>query len=149
MPGKVLIVDDEDEIRDLCRVNLELEGFDVLDTGDGEQAVELARRERPDVIFLDLLMPGIDGWEVLRRLKTDDGTAPIPVVLLTARTGEEDQLRGWEEGILDYVAKPFNPLLLAERATRAREAADDDTAEAHRRLILDRLEERSGSGGAS
>jgi DNA-binding response OmpR family regulator len=131
-------------------VNLELEGFDVLDTGDGAQAVELARQEHPDVIFLDLLMPGIDGWEVLRRLKEDDGTARIPVVLLTARTGDDDQLRGWEEGILDYVAKPFNPLLLAERATRARQAAeghgaDADAAEEHRRLILDRLERRPGS----
>jgi CheY-like chemotaxis protein len=137
--GKVLVVDDEDDIRELCRVNLEFEGFEVVDAASGPAALELASTTRPDVIFLDLMMPVMDGWEVLRRLKEDDATADIPVVLLTARTGEADQTRGWEEGILEYVSKPFNPLSLVEWAKRAMEPRDVAQEAERRRRILDQL----------
>ncbi|MBV8304733.1 MAG: response regulator, partial [Acidimicrobiia bacterium] len=95
--GRVLVIDDEDDIRELCRVNLEFEGFQVLDASDGPAGLAAAARHHPDVIFLDLMMPEMDGWDVLRHLKEDDATAQIPVVMLTARTGEEDQMRGWQE----------------------------------------------------
>jgi two-component system alkaline phosphatase synthesis response regulator PhoP len=137
--GRVLVVDDEDDIRELCRVNLEFEGYEVIDAADGEAALQLARTGQPDVIFLDLMMPKMDGWDVLRHLKEDDATAAIPVILLTAKTGENEQMRGWQEGILEYVSKPFNPLSLVEWANRAmlpRDAAED--AE-RRRRILDQL----------
>ena len=137
--GRVLVVDDEDDIRELCRVNLEFEGFDVLDAASGRQALEVAGSEDVDVIFLDLMMPEIDGWEVLRRLKENDATAGIPVVLLTARTGEEDQMRGWQEGILEYVSKPFNPLSLVEWAKRAMEPRDPTEEAERRRRILEQL----------
>ena len=137
--GKVLVVDDEDDIRELCRVNLEFEGFEVVDAANGPSALELAARARPDVIFLDLMMPVMDGWEVLRRLKEDDATADTPVVLLTARTGEQDQMRGWEEGILEYVSKPFNPLSLVEWAKRAMEPRDPKEEDERRRRILEQL----------
>ncbi len=137
--GRVLVVDDEDDIRELCRVNLEFEGFDVIDAPDGATALDRAARQRPDVIFLDLMMPQMDGWEVLRRLKEDDATADIPVVLLTARTGEEDQMRGWQEGILEYVSKPFNPLSLVEWAKRAMEPRDPADEAERRRRILEQL----------
>jgi DNA-binding response OmpR family regulator len=137
--GRVLVVDDEDDIRELCRVNLEFEGFAVDDAANGPQALEQASRTRPDVIFLDLMMPEMDGWEVLRRLKEDDSTADIPVVLLTARTGEEDQMRGWQEGILEYVSKPFNPLSLVEWAKRAMEPRDPSDEAERRRRILEQL----------
>jgi CheY-like chemotaxis protein len=137
--GIVLVVDDEDDIRELCRVNLEFEGLQVLDAADGPTALELVGRARPDVIFLDLMMPAMDGWEVLRRLKEDDATSDIPVVLLTARTGEQDQMRGWEEGILEYVSKPFNPLTLVEVAKRAMEPRDPAEETERRRRILDQL----------
>jgi two-component system alkaline phosphatase synthesis response regulator PhoP len=137
--GKVLVVDDEDDIRELCRVNLEFEGFEVVDAANGTTALELAGRARPDVVFLDLMMPAMDGWEVLRRLKDDDATAAIPVVLLTARTGEQDQMRGWDEGILEYVSKPFNPLSLVEVAKRAMEPRDPAQEAERRRRILDQL----------
>jgi putative two-component system response regulator len=91
------------------------------------------------VNFLDLMMPEMDGWEVLRRLKEDDATARIPVVLLTARTGEDDQMRGWQEGILEYVSKPFNPLSLVEWAKRAMEPRDPQEEDERRRRILDQL----------
>ena len=137
--GRVLVVDDDDDIRELCRVNLEFEGFDVIDARDGPTALEKAARQRPDVIFLDLMMPEMDGWEVLRRLKENDATAEIPVVMLTARTGEDDQMRGWQEGILEYVSKPFNPLSLVEWAKRAMEPRDPREEEERRRRILDQL----------
>jgi DNA-binding response OmpR family regulator len=137
--GRVLVVDDEEDIRELCRVNLEFEGFDVIDARDGATALQSAVRNRPDVIFLDLMMPEMDGWEVLRRLKEDDATAHIPVVLLTARTGEEDQMRGWQEGILEYVSKPFNPLSLVEWAKRAMEPCDPEDESERRRRILEQL----------
>jgi DNA-binding response OmpR family regulator len=137
--GRVLVVDDEDDIRELCRVNLEFEGFQVFDAPNGPAGLELAARERPDVIFLDLMMPEMDGWEVLRRLKEDEATARTPVVLLTARTGEDDQMRGWQEGILEYVSKPFNPLSLVEWAKRAMEPRDPQDEDERRRRILDQL----------
>lgn len=137
--ARVLVVDDEPEIRELCRVNLELEGFDVSDAPDGFRALEVARAEHPAVIFLDLMMPGMDGWEVLRELQADERTADIPVILLTARTSEQDQMRGWEGGILEYVAKPFNPQSLGESVRRAL-LPRDAAAEADRRArILEQL----------
>ena len=137
--GRVLVVDDEDDIRELCRVNLEFEGFQVVDASNGAAALRQAHAEHPDVIFLDLMMPEMDGWEVLRRLKEDDDTAGIPVVLLTARTGEDDQMRGWQEGILEYVSKPFNPLSLVEWAKRAMEPRDPEEESERRRRILEQL----------
>src|SRR5207302_2144096 len=137
--GRVLVVDDEDDIRELCRVNLEFEGFEVLDAANGPTGLEQAVRHRLDVIFLDLMMPEMDGWEVLRRLKEDDATADIPVVLLTARTGEDDQMRGWEEGILEFVSKPFNPLSLVELAKRALERRAPAQEAERRRRILEQL----------
>lgn len=137
--GRVLVIDDEDDIRELCRVNLEFEGLQVFDAANGPAGLDLAARHHPDVIFLDLMMPEMDGWEVLRRLKEDDATAQIPVVLLTARTGEADQMRGWQEGILEYVSKPFNPLSLVEWAKRAMEPRDPREEEERRRRILDQL----------
>ena len=113
--GKVLVVDDEAEIRELCRLNLEFEGFDVVEAPTGPAALRAAKDERPDLIFLTLMMPGMDGFDVLRVLKEDDDTCDIPVILLTAKTDEGDQMRGWEEGILDYVVKPFNPAELVAR----------------------------------
>ncbi len=135
----MLVVDDEDEIRALCRVNLELEGFEVLEAGDGATAVDVAGREQPDLVFLDLMMPGMNGWEVLQQLKEGDATAAIPVVLLTARSSEDDQLRGWQEGIVDYVRKPFNPLVLREWAARALEPRDRAEEAARRAEVVDHL----------
>ena len=137
--GRVLVVDDEDDIRELCRVNLEFEGYEVIDAADGEAALQLVRSDHPDVIFLDLMMPKMDGWEVLRQLKEDDATASIPVILLTAKTGENEQMRGWQEGILEYVSKPFNPLSLVEWAKRAMEPRDPREEDERRRRILDQL----------
>jgi len=110
---RVLVIDDEGPIRLLCRVNLEAAGMEVSEADDGPSGVEAARSERPDVILLDVMMPGMDGWEVFGELLKDEETAGIPVVFLTARAELRDQARGLELGGVDYVTKPFNPLDLA------------------------------------
>jgi DNA-binding response OmpR family regulator len=110
---RVLVIDDEAPIRLLCRVNLEAAGIQVSEAEDGKAGLETARAERPDVILLDVMMPGIDGWQVFDELRKDESTAEIPIVFLTARAELRDQARGLELGGVDYVTKPFNPLHLA------------------------------------
>jgi two-component system, OmpR family, alkaline phosphatase synthesis response regulator PhoP len=110
---KVLVVDDEAPIRLLCRVNLEAERMDVLEAADGETGLETARAEKPDVVLLDVMMPGMDGWQVAERLVEDPETADIPIVFLTARAELRDRARGLELGGVDYITKPFNPTELA------------------------------------
>ena len=113
MAAHVLVIDDEGPIRLLCRVNLEAAGMVVHEAEDGVTGLEVARRETPDVILLDVMMPGMDGWEVFGELLEDERTANIPVVFLTARAELRDQARGLELGGVDYVKKPFDPLELA------------------------------------
>jgi DNA-binding response OmpR family regulator len=110
---RVLVIDDEAPIRLLCRVNLEAEGMNVSEAGDGPGGLELARAEQPEVILLDVMMPGLDGWRVAERLLEDPVTRDIPIVFLTARADIRDRARGIDLGGLDYVTKPFNPVELA------------------------------------
>jgi DNA-binding response OmpR family regulator len=110
---KVLVIDDEEPIRLLCRVNLQLEDMDVLEAADGPTGLDQAREHRPDVILLDVMMPGLDGWRVAEKLLEDDRTNEIPIIFLTARAEFRDRARGLDIGGVDYVTKPFNPLELA------------------------------------
>jgi DNA-binding response OmpR family regulator len=109
----VLVIDDEAPIRLLCRVNLEAEGMPVLEAGDGPSGLETARAERPDVILLDVMMPGLDGWGVAEALLEDERTREIPIIFLTARAEFRDRARGLDIGGVDYITKPFNPVELA------------------------------------
>ena len=99
--------------RSLCRVNLEAEGMDVLEAADGAKGLELARDEQPDVVLLDVMMPGLNGWRVAEELLEDRRTNRIPIIFLTARAEFRDRARGLDIGGIDYVTKPFNPLELA------------------------------------
>ena len=110
---RVLVIDDEAPIRLLCRVNLEAEGMDVLEASDGPTGLEKARNDEPDVILLDVMMPGLDGWQVAEELLEDERTSSIPIVFLTARAEVRDRARGLDLGGIDYVTKPFNPVELA------------------------------------
>ena len=131
---KVLVVDDEAPIRLLCRVNLEAEGMEVVEAGDGATGLELARSESPDAVLLDVMMPGFNGWTVAERLLEGETTRDIPIVFLTARADVRDRARGMDLGGLAYVTKPFNPVDLAslvrdlvtavERGERERVRAD-------------------------
>ncbi|HEX7082962.1 MAG TPA: response regulator [Gaiellaceae bacterium] len=110
---RVLVIDDEAPIRLLCRVNLEAEGMEVLEAADGPSGLDKARSERPDVILLDVMMPGLDGWRVAEELLDDRTTERIPIVFLTARAELRDRARGIDLGGVEYVTKPFNPVDLA------------------------------------
>ena len=106
---RVLVVDDSDVIRDLIVVNLELEGLAVRSASDGEAALEIVADWRPDVITLDVVMPGLGGFETLERLRADPATADIPVVIVTGRAQAADRARGDELGADAYLTKPFEP----------------------------------------
>jgi len=126
----VLVVDDEAPIRLLCRVNLEAEGMAVVEAADGETGLELARTKLPDVILLDVMMPGRSGWEVAEELLADEVTSGIPIIFLTARAEIRDRAKGIDLGGVDYVTKPFNPVELAplvhDLLDRVREGERDD-----------------------
>ncbi len=109
MPKRILAVDDQRHIARLMEVTLARAGYDVMVAHDGPEALVKARENVPDLVILDVMMPGIDGFEVLRRLKADPATEPIPVIMLTAKTDSEDALRGYDRGAQWYLSKPFDP----------------------------------------
>jgi two-component system alkaline phosphatase synthesis response regulator PhoP len=123
----VLIVEDDKDILELITYNLEREGYEVTGVTSGEDGVDAVRSNKPDLILLDLMLPGIDGLEVCRRLKADVDTAHIPVVMVTAKGEESDIVAGLELGADDYVTKPFSPKVLIARmraVQRRRSRAD-------------------------
>lgn len=121
---KVLVIDDKAPIRLLCRVNLEAEGMTVIEAGDGPSGVDRARLEDPDVILLDVMLPGLDGWRVAEELLDDERTASIPIIFLTAKAELRDRARGLDIGGIDYITKPFNPTELAPLVERLLERID-------------------------
>ncbi len=124
---RILVVDDEENILDLIRYNLSREGFDVLSSTSGDEALRLARAERPDLMILDLMLPGIPGLEVAKRVKKDAETEKIPIVMLTVKSSDADVVIGLEIGADDYITKPFSPKVLMARVRavlRRTEAAD-------------------------
>lgn len=123
---RILIVDDEPDVLLLCRVNLEITGHEVLEAPNGERGLEVALRERPDVIVLDLMLPAKDGLAILGDLMSNEATREIPVILLTAKTLAEDRLAGWRAGCTEYVTKPFSPLALVDLVDRVAEMTPRD-----------------------
>ena len=113
--GKILVVDDEIYIVHILDFSLGMEGFEVLTALDGEQALEKARAEHPDLIVLDIMMPKLDGYETCKMLKAEASTKDIPVILLSAKGRNVDQKIGFEVGADDYITKPFSPRKLVER----------------------------------
>jgi two-component system phosphate regulon response regulator PhoB len=111
----VLVVEDEESILEMLRYGLERFGFSVTCVGSGEAALAAVAQDRPDLILLDLMLPGMDGLEVCRRLKRDQATGAIPIVMLTARDSEADVVAGLEIGADDYLTKPFSPRILSAR----------------------------------
>lgn len=128
---KILIVDDERDIMELIKYHLEREGFNAIYSYNGEDALQRARRESPDLVILDLMLPGLDGLEVCRLLKRGSETRHIPIIMLTAKTGETDIVVGLELGADDYVTKPFSPRELIARvnAVLRRAAQTEDVKE--------------------
>jgi two-component system, OmpR family, alkaline phosphatase synthesis response regulator PhoP len=125
----VLAVDDENNIRRLIEVNLMRAGYRVTTACDGEEALECIRLERPDIVVSDVMMPKLDGFELLRRLQGDPETANIPVLMLTAKAQDQDIFAGWQLGASSYLTKPFNPaeLLMWVRKTLEADCGPEDT----------------------
>lgn len=115
MKEKILVVDDEKDIVKMLDYNLKKEGFRVISAEDGKAALDLAEKERPDLIILDLMLPEIDGLEVCKILKREAGTSGIPIIMLTAKSQETDKIVGLELGADDYMTKPFSPKELIAR----------------------------------
>ncbi|HEY4309599.1 MAG TPA: response regulator [Pirellulales bacterium] len=138
---RVLVVDDEQDLLELVSYNLNKEGFRVVCVSSGEEALAAARRDMPDLILLDLLLPTVDGLEVCRRLKADPRTQHIPVLMLTAKSEETDVVTGLELGAEDYVTKPFSPRVLVARVKallrrRTKESSDDEAAVTVHELVI-------------
>jgi DNA-binding response OmpR family regulator len=111
----VMVIEDEKEIRDLVRYNLEKAGFRVAAAADGEQGLQQLFAARPDALVLDLMLPGMNGLEIVRELRAEPLTHDLPVLVLTARSAEMDKLLGFEQGADDYLTKPFSPRELVAR----------------------------------
>jgi two-component system, OmpR family, phosphate regulon response regulator PhoB len=115
---RILVIDDEPDVLLLCRVNLEYEGHEVLEAGSGEEGLQLAVLHHPDLIVLDVMLPAKDGFSVLRRLRELDEMSEVPVIFLTAKAQDDDQIRGFLAGAAEYVTKPFSPLALNQAVNR-------------------------------
>ena len=126
--GKVLVVEDEPNIRQLLRYNLEKENFQVVEAGDGLQGIKLAREGSPDLVILDLMLPGADGLEVCRTLKGNVQTSALPIIMLTARSEEIDKVIGLELGADDYMTKPFSPRELVARVRAVMRRSQKETS---------------------
>ncbi len=139
---RVLVIDDEPDVLLLCRVNLEIAGHEVLEAHDGEWGFELALREEPDIIVLDLMLPSRDGLSVLGDLSANERTTATPVILLTARTRVEDRVAGWRAGCAEYVTKPFSPVALTETIGRVHGMTPEER-QGRRERELSRLTRRT------
>jgi two-component system alkaline phosphatase synthesis response regulator PhoP len=126
MPGrKIMAVDDERHIVRLIQVNLERSGYQVITAFDGPDALRKVESDKPDLIVLDVMMPKMDGFEVLKRLQANPETRDIPIIMLTAKAQDADVFRGWASGVSAYLTKPFNPLELITFVKRILSGRDD------------------------
>lgn len=128
MPKKILAVDDEKHIVRLVQVNLERQGYEVITANDGKEALEKVASEHPDLLVLDVMMPYMDGFEVLQTLRRNPETAEIPVIMLTAKAQDADVFRGWQSGVDLYLTKPFNPMELISFVKRIFNSMDQETS---------------------
>jgi two-component system, OmpR family, alkaline phosphatase synthesis response regulator PhoP len=149
--GIILVIDDEKDLTELVSYNLKKEGFVVRCARDGESGLAAAAGDRPDLVIVDLMLPGIDGFEVCRRLRSDSKTAGVPIIMLTAKSEESDRIVGLELGADDYVTKPFSPRELAARikAVLRRASPQPAASKAIRRgeLTIDLTRRQVSCGG--
>jgi len=125
MPRKILAVDDEKHIVKLVQVNLERQGYEVITAYDGKEALQKVEAEHPDLVVLDVMMPYMDGFEVLQNLRRNPSTRDIPVIMLTAKAQDADVFKGWQSGVDCYLTKPFNPMELVSFVKRIFKSIED------------------------
>lgn len=124
MPKKILAVDDEKHIVRLVQANLDRAGYEVVTAFDGKEALQKVAEENPDLIVLDVMMPYMDGFEVLQNLRRNPSTRDIPVIMLTAKAQDADVFKGWQSGVDCYLTKPFNPMELLSFVKRIFDSMD-------------------------
>jgi two-component system, OmpR family, alkaline phosphatase synthesis response regulator PhoP len=124
VPKKILAVDDEKHIVRLVQVNLERQGYEVVTANDGKEALKKVDEENPDLVVLDVMMPYMDGFEVLQNLRRNPSTRDIPVIMLTAKAQDADVFKGWQSGVDCYLTKPFNPMELISFVKRIFDSLD-------------------------
>jgi two-component system alkaline phosphatase synthesis response regulator PhoP len=111
---RILAVDDDPLVTKLVKINLELNDYIVDEAWDGDSAVKILEKNPPDLLVLDLMMPRMDGWDILKMVRENEALKDLPIILLTAKVHDEDLIRGWEMGADDYITKPFNPIRLSD-----------------------------------
>lgn len=141
---RVLVVDDDADVRKLCGINLTWDGHEIISAAGGEEGLELIHSEAPDVVLLDVMMPDVDGLEALRRIRRSEESMDMPVVLISARVGIEDQIEGWAAGADGYITKPFTPSDLTSALTGAK-SRDPSERQAEREARLRQLAQDSVS----
>lgn len=132
---RVLVIDDEPDVLLVCRVNLQAAGHDVLEATDGESGLGLALQKDPEVIVLDVMLPGRDGLSILGDLSADERTTETPVILLSAKTQDEDLVAGWQAGCTEYVTKPFMPADLVATVDRVARMSTSERRERREREL--------------
>ncbi len=147
--GKVLVVDDDPDIYQIAEANLVAAGYEVRGAADGLEGLRMVREYAPDVVVLDVLMPELDGWEVLTRIESDPETAGIPVVMLTCRSEDADILRGLEQGAVEYITKPFYPEDLVASVTIILSVFDSVLRDERRRQLIARRRRLMSAGWLS
>ena len=140
--SRVLVIDDESDVLLLCRVNLQHAGHEVLEAADGEQGLAVAMDQTPDAVVLDLMLPGLDGYEVLTALRGRAETKDIPVLILTAKAQREDRVRCWEQGASEYMTKPFSPAALSSALEQLMKMSPQER-ESRRADVLKKLKNES------
>jgi two-component system alkaline phosphatase synthesis response regulator PhoP len=138
LPGttyRILVVDDDKEIVRLVRAYLEQAGFQVLIAYDGEMALHVLRRDRPDLVVLDLMLPDRDGWDITRLVRGDQSLASLPIIMLTARVEDTDKIVGLELGADDYITKPFNPREVVARVRSVLRRSQSGNSQSQRRVL--------------
>lgn len=136
MKNRILVVDDEDDILELAEYNLSKEGYEVVSARSGEEALKKIESDQPDMILLDLMLPGVDGYEVTRQIKRNPETAEIPIIMITAKGEESDIVTGLELGAEDYVTKPFSPKVLIARVRAVLRRKQQKRPEADASIVL-------------
>lgn len=135
---KVLLVDDEKGVLDILRMNLQAEGYLIYEAHHGKEALQMAKDLGPDLVVLDVMMPKMNGLEVLRRLEGDPRTAGVPVIMLSVRAEEVDIMRGLEQGAIEYVTKPFDPQVVTSKVKMLLEELDSRGRQSYRQQLMER-----------
>ena len=145
---RILAVDDDPLVTKLVKINLELNDYIVDEAWDGDSAVKILEKNTPDLLVLDLMMPRMDGWDILKMVRDNKNLKDLPIILLTAKVHDEDLIRGWEMGADNYITKPFNPIRLSDRV-KAVLASTRRTAKRRRELVKLTGISRRGNEGRS